>query len=583
MIRRLPRKADLLLLFATSLLPLSMAAQAPATQDLAAQGPASGGLDPATLLKPATDSWPTYAGDYSQRRFSPLTQINQGNVKNLALQWVGSLPVGAPTPGGGGFFGGPQIPTSIGGEIPEAVPVAGWGTRISGAILQVDGILYMSAPDNAWAMDARTGQVLWHYFWKTRGGTHIGNRGMAMYHDWLYFETPDDYLVSLDAKTGKERWHKEIADFNQEYFSTPAPILVGNHLLVGTGDDLDAPGFLQAFDPVTGDLQWKYYTVPMEKGDPGLDTWATLDAARHGGAQVWIPGAYDPDTHLYIFPTGNPTPAYTPATRGDKANLYTCSIIGINVDTGKMAWYYQTSPGDTHDWDSTQSPILVDGVFNGKPRKMVMQAARNGYFFVVDRTTGEHLLTSKFSESANWAKGVAPDGSLIRNPDKDSSTTGVLVSPDNGGATNWWPPAFSPQTGYFYLQSREVYSMYYLTESNARVIAGLGGKEEDAVGSHGASLLAIDYKTGKIAWKYRYPSTDGSGFGVAGLLTTAGKLLFSTDTVGSIAAYDPANGHPLWHARIGGVSNAPETYLLDGRQYMIVAAGTTIYAFALNQ
>ena len=542
------------------------------------------GLEPALLTKPATNAWPTYAGDYSQKRFSPLTQINQTDVKNLALQWISALPFGQR--GGGSPFAERQVPTIVGGAVAKAVPVGGFGNRISGSILQVNGILYLSAPDNAWAMDARTGTVLWHYFWKTKGGTHIGNRGMAMYGDWLYFETPDDYLISLDAQTGKERWHKPIADFDEQYFSTPAPIVVGNHVLVGTGDDLDAPGFLQSFDPVTGDRQWTFYTVPMEKGAPGLSTWKSLDAAQHGGGQVWIPGSYDPETHLYIFPTGNPTPAYTTATRGDGANLYTCSIIAVDVDTGKMAWYYQTSPNDTHDWDSTQSPVMVDGAFNGKPRKMVMQAARNGYFFVLDRTNGQHLLTSRFSVTANWAKGVAPNGSLIRNPEKDATFAGSLVSPDNGGATNWYPPTYDPQTGFFYLMSRENYSMYYLIESDLRLIAGLGGKEEDGVGSFGAALLAINYKNGTIAWKYSFPAASSAGpspAAVAGLLSTAGHLLFSTDTEGDLVAFDPANGKPLWHVQLGEVTNAPETYLLDGRQYILVASGQSIAAFALNQ
>lgn len=230
------------------------------------------GVDPAMLAKPATDSWPTYSGDYSGLRFSPLTQINQSNVKDLALAWVGHVTAGA----GGGF--GPAAggaPTIIGGEVAEPVAVvpiggAAGALRLSGAILQVNGILYITAPDNAWAMDARDGTVLWHYFWKTKGGTHIGNRGMGMYGDWLFFETPDDYLVSLDAKTGKERWHKVISDFDEQYFSTMAPMVIGNHLIVGTGDDLDAPGFLQSFDPETGDLQWKWYTEPEKMGDPGI-------------------------------------------------------------------------------------------------------------------------------------------------------------------------------------------------------------------------------------------------------------------------------------------------------------------------
>ncbi len=195
---------------------------------------------------------------------------------------------------------------------------------MGGGILMVDGILYMSAPDNAWAVDARDGTVLWHYYWKTRGGTHTGNRGMGMWHDNLYLEVHDDYLICLDAKTGHEKWKKEISSFDQQYFSSVAPIVVGNHILAGTGNDMDAPGFLQSFDPETGERQWIAYTVPMKAGDKGLDTWASLDAAQHGGGQAWIPGAYDPETHLYIFGTGNPTPAYTTG-RGEGDNLYTCS------------------------------------------------------------------------------------------------------------------------------------------------------------------------------------------------------------------------------------------------------------------
>jgi alcohol dehydrogenase (cytochrome c) len=547
------------------------------------------GLDPALLTRPATDSWPTYAGDYSQRRYSTLTQIDTSNVKHLTLAWVSRLTAG-PGGGGGGFFGPPAAPTITGGvaEDPVSIPGSTSGSpRLAGSILQVNGILYVSSPDNAWAMDALDGHILWHYWWKSRGATHIGNRGMAMYGDWLYFETPDDYLVSLDAKTGKERWHREIADFSQQYFSTPAPVVVGNHLLVGTGDDLDSPGFLQSFDPTTGDLQWKFYTVPMEPGDPGLDTWSSLDAARHGGAQVWMPGSYDPETHLYIFGTGNPTPAYTAKVRGPKGetNLYTCSVVAVNVDTGKMAWYFQTSPVDTHDWDSNQSPVLVDGMFNGEPRKMVMQAARNGYFYVLDRTNGQHLLTMKYSDAANWAQGIDSTGHVIRNPEKDNTIPGSLVSPDNGGATNWYPPSYDPQTGLFYVVLRELYSMYYLTLDNPRLLVGLGGSEQDAVGSLGTSIAAINYQTGKLAWKYRFEAS-GSGFGgESGVLTTAGGLLFANDTGGDLVALGLRGMEPpvpLWHAHIGAIQNAPETYTVGGRQYVLVAAEGTVYAFYLQ-
>jgi alcohol dehydrogenase (cytochrome c) len=541
------------------------------------------GLDPGLLLKPATDSWPTYSGDYSGQRYSTLNEISKTTVKDLSLAWVGHVTAGE---GGGGFGrgGGGNAPTTVGGEAPENANTAalGGGTpRVGGAILQVNGVLYFSTPDNAWAMDARDGTVLWHYFWRTKGGTHIGNRGMAMSGDWLYFETPDDYLISLDAKTGKERWHKEISDFTEQYFSTMSPVLIGNHLLVGTGDDLDSPGFLQSFDPETGELQWKHYTVPMQKGDAGLDTWPSLDAASHGGAQVWTVGAYDPDTKLYIFGTGNPTPAYTPQTReGD--NLFTCTLMAVNVDTGKMAWYYQTSPHDTHDWDSTQTPILVDGTWEGKPRKLVLQATRNGYFFVLDRVTGEHLFTSKFGESANWSKPLNAKGQPYPNPEKDSTVPGSLVSPSNGGITNWPPAAFSPQTGLFYVPEHDSYSMYYLTETDPRGAMGLGGKEEDGVGSTGNYIDAIDYHTGKFAWRHEFPAGAAGAGGGTGLLVTAGGILFGGDEGGNFVAYDASTGHPLWHSHIGGVSNAPETYLLDGHQNVIVAAGDSIYCFVLN-
>ena len=561
------------------------------TVSLAGQGaPAfSGpGLNPATLTQqlsqPATHNWPTYAGDYSQRRFSPLAQIHRSNVKDLTLAWVSPALSAGPGGGGGGFFfgGAPPVPTSVGGVAtnPVSMPGSSSGSpTIRGSILQVNGILYISSPDNAWAMDARTGAVLWHYWWKSLGGTHIGNRGLAMYGNWLYMETPDDYLVSLDARTGKERWHKEISDFDEHYFSTAAPVVVGDHVLVGTGDDLDSPGFLQSFDPTTGALQWKTYLVPMKKGDPGWNTWGSLDAARHGGAMPWMPGSYDPATHLYIFGTGNPIPAYTADIRGpgQDTDLFTCSIVALNVNTGKMAWYFQTSPDDTHDWDSTQAPVLVDGTWNGQPRKMVMQASRNGYFYVLDRLTGQHLLTSKFSPAANWALRINSKGAVVRNPEKDSTLAGSLVSPDNGGSTNWPPPSFDPQTGLFYVYLHQNYSEYYLTIKNPRLLMGLGGKEEDPVGSLGSHILGIDYHTGKTAWDYKFPL----GGTAAGLLTTAGHLLFAADGAGNLVAYDVTTPKPLWHARIGYVSNAAETYMLDGHQYILSAAGDRVFAFKL--
>jgi alcohol dehydrogenase (cytochrome c) len=537
-----------------------------------------GGVSPADLVKPLKDSWPTYNGDYSGRRFSALKLVNTATVKHLSLAWSIKMTPGMPAAGGGRgrFGGGPQTPLIVGGEGTGQLN-AGGGT-IKASVLEVDGTLYYSMPDNAWAVDARDGRELWHYFWKTRGGTHIGNRGLAMWNNYLYMETPDNYLVCLEAKTGKERWHKTIADLDQGYFSTPAPIVVGNHVLVGTGNDIDSPGFLLSFDAETGDLQWTFYTVPMKKGDPGLDTWASLDAARHGGGQTWIPGAYDPETKLYIIGTGNPTPAYTTGKRGDGDNLFTCSLVAINVDTGKMAWYFQTSPHDMHDYDSAQTPVLVDGMFNGKMRKLVVTAARNGYFFTLDRVTGERLVTAKYGQYTNWAKGLNKFGGPEHDPVKDPTVGGALVSPTSDGTVNWQPPAFSPDTGLFYVPEGNGFSIFYLTDTDPRGSMGLGGKEEAYVGVPGNYLSAIDYKTGKVVWRHKWYGNGGGG----GLLATAGGLVFAGDGVGNFVAHDAKTGKPLWNTKIGNVSNAPQTYLLDGRQYVTVATGDTLWAFVLN-
>src|SRR5690606_34073083 len=384
---------------------------------------AQDGLTPDEILTPSPESWPTYSGDYSGRRYSELDQIDQSNVAHLTLAWAARLTAGPNDRGGH-----PLVTGGLG----DGTLFLSQAANIRGSILLVDGVLYLSAPDNAWAVDARDGRILWHYWWKTRGGTHIGNRGMGMWGDYVYFETPDNYLVSLDARTGEERWHVEIASLDEQYFSTPAPIVVGDHVLVGTGNDLDAPGFLQSFDPVTGELQWKLYTVPMNPGDPGLETWKDLNAARHGGGNPWVPGSYDPETNLYIFGTGEPKPAYFAEPRGNLDALFTCSLIAVDVDTGEMVWYYQTSPNDTHDWDSAQTPILADIEIGGETRKVVMTAARNGYFFVIDRTNGEHILTSKFSTTANWAYDELNErGQPVRIPEKDHHVSGALVSNAN--------------------------------------------------------------------------------------------------------------------------------------------------------
>jgi alcohol dehydrogenase (cytochrome c) len=542
-------------------------------------GQSSPGLDPAAILQPLAASWPTYSGDDAGRRYSALSAINRGTLDRIGFAWTTRFTAGSGPDGRGnglptgGRGGGAPVPIIVGGlgtgELNTGGPAA-----IRGSILMVDGTLYVSAPDNAWAVDARDGTVLWHYYWKTRGGTHTGHRGLGMWHGSLFMEMHDDYLVSLDAKTGHERWRREISDFDQQYFSSMAPVIVGDHVLVGTGDDLDAPGFLQSFDPETGALQWKFYTVPMKPGDPGLETWSSLDAARHGGAQVWVPGSYDPDTHLYIFGTGNPTPAYT-VGRGEGDNLFTCSLVAVNVETGKMAWYFQTSPHDMHDWDSTQTPVLVDAPFEGRLRHLVLTATRNGYFFVLDRVTGEHLVTTKFGSAANWALGIDEKGRPTRNPAKDATIPGSIVT---GSTTNWPPPAFSPDTGLFYVPENNSYSIFYLMDPDPRGSMGLGGTQSAGVASAGNFITAIDYRTGKAAWRHELLG----GGGATGLLATAGGLVFAGDGAGNLVGFDAATGEAIWHARIGTVSNAPETYELDGRQYLLAAAGDGLFAFVLN-
>jgi acido-empty-quinoprotein group A len=524
------------------------------------------GVDPARLGKPAVDEWPTHYGDYSGRRYSPIAQITPANVKSLSLAWVYRAP-GQETMNAGGehrpgdpyYWGGPSPTVTI-----KATP------------LMVDGVLYLAAPDHAYAVDARTGKEIWHYFWRTRGGIHIGNRGVGMRHDAIFFETPDCYLVSLDATTGRERWHREIADVRQQYFCTPAPIVIRDHVIVGIGgDSLDVQGFLESRDPETGDVQWRWYTTPQKMGDPGSETWPDEYSMTHGGGMTWLPPTYDPDLNLLYVTTGNPNPVFAPRSRpGD--NLYTCALVALNPDTGKMAWYFQTSPHDTHDWDSAQVPVLIDGRIDGRPRKLVAQAARNGYFFLFDRTNGEHILTEPYADFMNWSLGVNAKGQPINNPAKDATVDGVLISP--GSVTNWPPPSFNPRTGLLYVGTSQSYGLQYLTDTDERP-EGYGGGSVGAGNGGGrqSALKAVDYRTGKIRW--RHALTEG---GAMGLLSTAGDLLFGGDGSGNFVAYNPSTGDPVWHAGLfTNPSNGPMTYMLDGRQFVIVGAGDSLFAFAL--
>lgn len=507
------------------------------------------GLDPSSILHPKPDTWPTYNGDYSGKRFSPLKQINQGNIKNLQMAWLFHANTG-----------------------PSASP---FGVTIKSTPLELDGVLYFTVPDHAWAVDARTGREIWHYKWESKGGIHTGNRGVGIYHNWVFFETPDDHLISLEKDSGKFRWAVEIADLAQEYFSTPAPLIIGNHVIVGLGgDSLDVPGFLESRDPETGAVQWHFNTEPRP-GEKGSETWPNAQSMTHGGGMTWLTGTYDPELNLLYWGTGNPNPVH--AGQGRKGdNLWTCSIVALNPDTGKLVWWFQSSPHDTHDWDNIEEPVLFDGEIDGQKRKLLAQAARNGYFFVLDRTTGKNIVSNPFVD-INWSKGVDSRGEPIPNPDKEPKTDGALVNPASGGATNWPPPSFDPETGLFYVSASPSYSVYYLTDTSERP-EGYGGRDSGVWAE--SALEALDYKTGRIQWRHVFPG-DGGG-DLSGILTTAGKLLFTGDPSANFIAFNPENGKILWHAGLtSSVSNGPMTYELDGRQYLIVGAGDMLYAFTL--
>jgi len=352
-----------------------------------------------------------------------------------------------------------------------------------------------------------------------------------------------------------------------------APLVIRDHVIAGvSGDVTDIPGFLESLDPETGKIQWRWNTEPAP-GQPGSETWPEdSDAILHGGGMTWMTGTYDPDLNLLYWGTGNPNPVLAGEGRpGD--NLYTCSIVALNPDTGKLVWYFQPSPHDVHDWDAVETPVLFDAEFKGKQRKLLAQASRNGFFFVLDRTNGEHLVTSQFIDQT-WANGIDNRGRPIAKPEATATPDGALVEPGSDGSTNWMAPSFDPQTGFFYVNCRRLFSIYYNTaEGKAE---GWGGRDRNLWAN--STLRALDYRTGKVVWNHEL----GDGESIAGILTTAGHLLFSADNSGNLLALDPATGNTLWHLNAGGKLDAsPMTYELDGRQYLILAVQDVLYAFAL--
>lgn len=487
------------------------------------------GVDASMLLHPPANSWPSYHGDYSGRRHSSLTQITRQNVGDLGLAWA---------------FQTEQT------------------AALKSSPLLVDGILYFTVPENIWAVDARSGHLIWHYVSPPTQGDHIGNRGVGMYKHWLYFMLPDGHLVSLNANDGTVRWKIEIADATKGYWTTMAPLVVGDHVIVGVSGDFDnLTGYLRSIDPETGKTQWQWNsTAPA--GTPHSST----------GGMTWITGTYDPELNLIYWGTGNPTPVLNGSTRPGH-NLYTCSIVAINPDTGKLAWGFQVSPHDTHDWDAVEVPVLVDGDFNGRPRKMVMQASRNGYFVVLDRTNGKNLLSVPYGP-VNWSLGIDKQGHPIPNPDKEPAPDGRLIAPEEGGLTNFRSPSFDPKTGLFIVDAHPSYSLYF-----AKPADGNYGWAGGDYGLWGTGVIeAIDYKTGKIRWTHK----AGRNGDDAGVLTTDSGITFTGDEYGNVLALDTKTGKTLWHAGSGAaMRSSPITYMLDGRQYVLTGNGSVLFAWAL--
>ncbi len=522
------------------------------------------GISFTDIAHPKPGAWPTYHGNESGNRFSPLAQINAGNVGQLAPRWM--FTVGAPRGGGEPKIG---VPSWNGLEVTPVV---------------ADGVMYVTSVNEAFALDARSGREIWHYSRpRSQGlaGDAAGgiNRGVALLGDRVFMVTDNARLIALHRSTGQLLWDVEMADSTQNYGATGAPLVVNDLVISGvSGGDEGVRGFLDAYKASTGERVWRFWTVPGP-GEPGSETWIGR-AIEHGCAATWLTGTYDPEANILYWPTGNPCPDYNGGERkGD--NLYSSSILALDPDTGRLRWYYQFSPHDMHDWDATETPMLVDAEFRGSRRKLLVQANRNGFFYVLDRLTGKVLLAEPFVKLLTWASSIGPDGRPRLVPGYEPSVEGTRVCPSVGGAANWPSTAFHPGTGLFYVMATESCNIY--TKNDEWWEAGQsfygGGSGRSPADKGGRFLRALDLQTGKIAWER--PEVGGGSSG-SGVIATAGGLVFYGDNSGAFVAVDAYTGRPLWHFNTGQPWKAsPMTYTVDGRQYIGVAAGANILAFGL--
>jgi alcohol dehydrogenase (cytochrome c) len=534
---------------------------------LLAQGRSSAQVTADRISKAASEpqNWLTYSGSYMSQRHSALKQITPANVKNLELKWV---------------FQAQSLQTF------EATP------------LVADGIMYLTqAPDDVVALDAKTGRVFWiyHYVLPQSLAVCCGqvNRGLAMLGDTLFMGTLDAYIVAIDARSGHPIWKTKVAENALGYAIAVSPLVVKDKVIVGVaGGEYGIRGFIAAFNAQTGKEAWKFHIIP-EPGEPGHETWAG-DSWMHGGGSVWVTGSYDPALNLTYWGTGNPGPDWNPAQRkGD--NLYTDSVLALDADTGTLKWHFQFTPNDGYDYDSVQVPVLVDANWNGAPRKLIYWANRNGFFYVLDRTDGKFLFGKPFVK-VNWASGLDRNGRPIPTPQPEGAET----YPGLAGGTNWFSPSYNPRTGLFYVSAWEHYRNIFQPVQQeyqegrqfnggrgASPIAGVANiptlrrgpintwTEELGTGA----VIAIDPKTGNQEW--RYEMTDVTD---AGILTTDADLLFTGGREGHFHALDSRSGTLLWKASLGGpISSGPMTYLVDGKQYVGVAAGNGYFVFGLRE
>lgn len=512
------------------------------------------------------ENWLTYNGDYMSQRYSRLDQITPDNVTSLELKWILQNQV--------------------------------FGAWQSNPII-VDGVMYVTErPNSVMAVDASTGRVFWKFRHTPSENARVccgaNNRGVAVLDDRVFMGTLDARLIALDRINGQPLWNTEVADVNLAYSVTMAPLVVKDKIIVGVGGgEYGIRGYVAAFDAETGEQAWKTYTIPGP-GEPGHDSWEG-DDWEHGGASVWITGSFDPELNLTYWGVGNPGPDWNAGQRpGD--NLFSDSVIALDADTGELEWYFQFTPNDGYDYDSVQVPVLADMAWRGEPRKVMMWANRNGYFYVLDRVTGLFLEGKPFV-TVNWSSGLDENGRPIPTPQPE----GMPTYPGNQGGTNWYPPSYSPRTGLFYFSAWENYATIYRAEESEYVPgqAFLGGgfsvlapspdaptigigrtnpinNWTDEVGY--ASLKAMDPQTGEAVWSYNQYDVSDSG-----MLTTATDLLFTGGREGYFHAIDARSGDLIWNVNLGGqIVMAPVTYMVDGIQYVSVISGNGLSTFALR-